>query len=246
MDLDSASLAGLVALVFAAAILYSSVGHGGASGYLAAMALVGIAPATMKPAALAMNIAVAGLVGVRLYRAGYFDRRLFWPFALGSIPLAFLGGAWRLADPVYRYLVGATLAVAAVRLALPNREATVRGAPPWWIAAPIGAGLGLVAGLTGVGGGIFLSPLVLLARWADMRTTAGLSAAFIFVNSVAALAGHSLSDPHWPAPMLWMMAAALAGAAIGSELAVRRAAPLVLRQLLALVLGVAALKFALT
>lgn len=240
--LDTTSFVWLLAFIAIAALLYSAVGHGGASGYLAAMALFGLAPASMKPAALIMNIFVAGLACLRLYRAGYFNWALFWPFAIGSIPLAIVGGAWKLHDHAYQYLVGAALLIAAVRLLMENREPATRAAPRLYIALPIGAGLGFVSGLTGVGGGIFLSPLLLFLRWADMRTTAAISAAFILVNSIAGLIGLLLSETRIPADISVMVLAALGGAVIGTELAVRRLAPIKLRKLLGVVLAIAALK----
>jgi len=245
-SLTTTQLAVLLAFIAFAATLYSSVGHGGASGYLAAMALFGLAPVFMKPTALAMNIAVAGLVFFRLRRAGYFDARLFWPFALGSIPLAFVGGALTLPGGLYKILVAIALLVAATRLLWTSQEHEVRAAPNFGFALAIGAGLGLLSGLTGVGGGIFLSPLLLLMRWANMRTTAALSAAFILVNSIAALAGHATVAVAWPAQLPLLMLAALAGAVIGSELAVRRLAPVTLRRLLGVVLVIAGAKLLLT
>jgi len=227
-------------------MLYSSVGHGGASGYLAAMALFGVSAALMKPAALAMNILVAGLVFVRLWRAGFFSARLFWPFALGSIPLAFLGGVIQLHERVYQYLVAIALLVAAWRLLVIGHEPPKCAAPRLGVALPVGAGLGFVSGLTGVGGGIFLSPLLLLLRWASMRTTASVSAAFILVNSLAGLAGLLSTGVKLPSGLVWMMLAAFAGAVVGSELAVRRLAPVRLRQLLGVVLVIAAVKMSLT
>ncbi len=227
-------------------MLYSSVGHGGASGYLAAMALFGVSASLMKPAALAMNIVVAGLVFARLRRAGFFNAPLFWPFALGSIPLAFLGGAIQLHERAYQYLVAAALLVAAWRLFLANHEPPTRAAPHRGVALPLGAGLGFVSGLTGVGGGIFLSPLLLFLRWANMRTTAAISAAFILVNSIAGLAGLLSIGVPLPRGLPWMMLAALGGALVGSELAVRRLAPVRLRQLLGVVLAIAAIKMFVT
>ena len=245
-SLDSSLFLWLLAFIAAAAMLYASVGHGGASGYLAVMALFGISATIMKPAALTMNIVVAGLVFVRLWRAGYFNAGLFWPFALGSIPLAFLGGAWQLHERAYQYLVGATLLVAAWRLLLSHHEPSTRAAPRLPVALPIGAGLGFVSGLTGVGGGIFLSPLLLFRRWANMRTTAAVSAAFILVNSITGLAGLLSVNMTLPRGLPWMMLAALAGALVGSELAVRRLAPVRLRQLLGVVLIIAAVKMFIT
>lgn len=245
-SLDASLFPWLLAAIAVAAALYSSVGHGGASGYLAAMALFGVSAALMKPSALVMNIVVAGLVFTRLWRAGFFDASLFWPFALGSVPTAFIGGAWQLHNRTYQYLVGATLLVAAWRLLLSTHEPPTREAPHLRVALPMGAGLGFVSGLTGVGGGIFLSPLLLFLRWANMRTTAAISAAFILVNSIAALAGLLTAGVSLPGGLAWMILAALGGALVGSELAVRRVAPVRLRQLLGAVLAIAAIKMFIT
>ena len=245
-SLTTTQLVALFAFVAFAAALYSSVGHGGASGYLAAMALFGVTPVFMKPAALAMNIAVAGLVFYRLWRAGYFDARLFWPFALGSIPLAFVGGALTLPGGVYKILVAVALLVAASRLLWKAQDQEAASTPNIFLALACGAGLGFLSGLTGVGGGIFLSPLLLLLRWANMRTTAAVSAAFILVNSIAALSGHATVAVAWPAQLPLLMLAALAGALIGSELAVRRLAPVTLRRVLGVVLVIAGAKLLLT
>ncbi|OGW62994.1 MAG: hypothetical protein A2V83_11090 [Nitrospirae bacterium RBG_16_64_22] len=236
----------LLAAIAAAATLYSSVGHGGASGYLAAMALFGVSAALMKPSALVMNIVVAGLVFARLWRAGFFDAGLFWPFALGSVPAAFIGGAWQLHNRTYQYLVGATLLVAAWRLLLTSHESPTRAVPPLAVALPVGAVLGFVSGLTGVGGGIFLSPLLLFLGWANMRTTAAVSAGFILINSVAGLAGLFSAGTNLPRGLAWMTLVALGGAAVGSELVVRRLAPVRLRQLLGVVLVIAAIKMFIT
>jgi len=244
--LDPTLFLWLLAAIAAAAALYSSVGHGGASGYLAAMALFGVSAALMKPSALVMNIVVAGLVFARLWRAGFFDAGLFWPFALGSVPTAFIGGAWQLHNRAYQYLVGATLLVAAWRLLLASHEPPTRAAPRLPVALPVGAVLGFVSGLTGVGGGIFLSPLLLFLRWANMRTTAAVSAAFILINSLAGLAGLLSVGVTLPRGLPWMMLAALGGAVVGSELAVRRLAPVRLRQLLGVVLVIAAVKMFIT
>jgi hypothetical protein len=244
--LTAPELAALLAFIAVAALLYSSVGHGGASGYLAAMALFGLAPVFMKPAALAMNIAVAGLVFYRLWRAGYFDARLFWPFALGSIPLAFVGGALTLPGSIYKVLVAVALLVAAARLLWNAQDHEVYTTPKRLVAVLSGAALGLLSGLTGVGGGIFLSPLLLLLRWANMRTTAAVSAAFILVNSIAGLAGHTSVAITWPVHLPLLMLAALAGAVVGAELAVRRLAPVTLRRVLGVVLVIAGAKMLLT
>jgi uncharacterized membrane protein YfcA len=225
--------------VVIAAALYSSVGHGGASGYLAAMALVGLPPTAMKPAALTMNIGVAGLVLWRLARAGHFDWRLFLPFALGSMPMAALGGAYTLNEPLYRYLVAGALLVAAARLFIEPRDTQPRSRPPPWLAVAIGALLGWLSGLTGVGGGIFLSPVLLFLRWTRMRNNAAIAAAFILVNSLAGLLGYAVAGHAWPAGVPALVVAALIGGAVGSELALRRLAPVQLKKLLAVVLVIA-------
>lgn len=242
LELDASTWPWLLLLVAVVGALYSSVGHGGASGYLAVMALLGMAPATMRPAALVMNIAVTVLVSVQFYRAGYFRSSLFWPFALGSVPMAYLGGTWTIPEPIYKYLVGAALLIAALRLVADTKEGAVTGPPPVLVALAIGGALGFASGLTGVGGGIFLSPLLLFLRWADMRTTAAVSAPFILVNSIAGLVGYSTTSAVWPAGLLVLSGAALVGAWAGSALAIRRLTPTGLRKLLGLVLGLAGLK----
>lgn len=247
LDHSSASDLVLIGLIFVAATVYSAVGHGGASGYLAAMALMGVAPAAMKPAALVMNIAVASLAGARWLRAGHFDWRLFWPFAAGSIPFAYLGGGYKLGDAIYYYVVALALLIAGLRLAIPLPPGRLRTPPRLPLALGLGAGLGLLSGLTGVGGGIFLSPLLLLFRWTEVRTSAGIAAAFIWVNSIAALLGHSLNNAVvWPTLLPLWITVALLGAWAGTELGLRRIAPLRLRQLLGVVLWVAAGKLVLT
>ena len=170
----------LAVLFFVAAVLYSAVGHAGASGYLAAMAFVGVAPATMKPTALVLNLIVGTIALVQFARAGYFSWRLFWPFALGSVPLAFIGGAILLPGHWYKTLVGLVLLLAAARLVWERTSASHSvGTLPKAPAVACGAGIGLLSGLTGTGGGIFLSPLLLFTGWAETRETGGVSAAFI-------------------------------------------------------------------
>ena len=232
----------LVPAIFAAAVLYSSVGHGGASGYLAVMALAGLAPAAMKPAVLTMNIFVTILVFARLYRAGHFKASLFAPFALASMPMAFIGGTMTIEANLFRVIIGAALLLAAIRMFVHPKAHEKRGEPNWLVAAPIGAILGLVAGLTGVGGGIYLSPIVLLLGWTNMRESAAIAAAFILLNSVAGLAGFLASGGGWPQGMPYFIAAAVLGGAVGSELGARSASPKNLRYLLGVVLLVAGAK----
>lgn len=238
----------LAGLIFLAALLYSSVGHGGASGYLAAMALFNVAPEQMKPAALVLNLFVAGVGTFRYVRAGCFDWNRFWPFAVLSIPLAYVGGGMKLPAHVYKLILGGVLLFAAWRMALkPSPEAEASPRPILLpVALGIGAVIGLLSGLTGVGGGIFLSPLLLLFRWANIRTTAGISSAFILVNSIAGLLGYRQHAPALPPQIIWWVPAALAGGLAGSELGSRRLSPLTMRRLLAAVLVVAGVKMLFT
>jgi hypothetical protein len=233
-------------LILAAAALYSSVGHAGASGYLAAMALFGLAPAAMKPAALCLNILVATIATFRFWRAGCFHWPLFWPFAVASLPLAFVGGAITLPTTIYKQVVGLTLLYAAVRLFLYTRAkaeaAATRTTLPLAAAVLSGALIGLLSGLTGVGGGIFLSPLLLLMGWADTRRTAGVSAAFILVNSIAGLLGNLTNQQTLPPALPYFALAAVVGGVVGSEFGSRRLANVTIRRLLAVVLVVAGVK----
>lgn len=241
----------LLALLFlVAAVLYSSVGHAGASGYLAAMALVGAAAVTMRPTALVLNILVATVATVRFARAGHFSWRVFWPFAAASIPMSFVGGAIHLPPGVYRPAVGVVLALSGLRMILTARKAAAEspppGPPPLGPSLAWGAVIGLAAGLTGTGGGIFLSPLLLFAGWAGTRTTAAVSAVFILVNSVAGLAVAPGSLREVPDHIVLWAGAALVGALIGTELGTRRLTPPGLRLLLGIVLLVAASKLVLS
>ena len=230
----------LAGLIFAAALLYSTVGHAGASGYLAALALFGVVPAVMKPTALILNILVATITTIQFARAGHFRWKLLLPFAGLAVPCAFLGGGIRLEPSLYRPLIALVLVFSAVRLLWKSRSAdgTIRP-PAWWIALPIGAVLGFIAGLTGVGGGIFLSPVLLFCRWADVRTTAAVSAAFIWLNSVAGLLGHASAGLALPPQLSLWAAAAVTGGLLGSWWGSRQAQPAVLRQMLAAVLVIA-------
>lgn len=236
----------LIALCFfAAAALYSSVGHAGASGYLAIMALFGLDPAVMRPTALVLNILVALIAAVKFYRVGSFSWPLFWPFALTSVPAAFLGGRLVLPSDSYRAVVGVVLLYAAWRMFQAARvggREEVASAPPIWVGLLAGFGIGLLSGLTGVGGGIFLSPLLLMMGWAKMRESSGVAAFFILVNSVAGLLGVLSSVSAVPSGIALWAPAAVIGGWIGAEYGSRRLAPPALRRLLALVLVVAGLK----
>lgn len=239
---EPATLA-LAAAILAIACLYSSVGHAGASGYLAAMALVGIAPDIMKPTALALNVIVATVTTIQFARAGHFSWPLFWPLAAASIPAAFLGG-WIVLPPVYyRPLIGVVLLFSAWRMAASSlRRDQPAVAPPPAALMLAGAALGFVAGLTGTGGGIFLSPLLLLCGWAGTKRTSAVSAAFILVNSVSGIAGLVAKSGSLPGAVPLWAVCALAGGVAGSYLGSRRFDTGTLRRLLALVLVIAGMK----
>lgn len=235
----------LIAILFLlASMLYSSVGHAGASGYIAVMALFGLAPAVMKPTALALNILVAIVATLKFYRAGRFSFELFWPFAIASIPAAFVGGALTLPARWYDVVVGIALLYAAVWMFRSAKTASkvLVHPPPLPAALACGLVIGLLSGLTGVGGGIFLSPLILMMGWAETRATSAVAAAFILVNSVAGLLGHLSSISRMPPQLPIWGVAVLIGGWIGAEYGSRRLATPALRQLLSVVLVVAGLK----
>lgn len=236
----------LAALFFAAAVLYSSVGHAGASAYVAAMAVLGVPPAVARPTALALNILVASLVVLRYWRSGLVSFRAIAPFLIGSIPFAFIGGAIALPTNVYKPLLGAVLLVAAVQFARTAGRAA--GEEPSVPSVPVipaivsGAVIGLLSGLTGTGGGIFLTPLLLFTGWSATRPASGIAAGFILANSIAGLAGNAASVGSIPADLPLWGGAVVIGALIGSELGSRRAATPQLRLALAGVLVIAGLK----
>lgn len=226
----------LALALFVVALLYSSVGHAGASGYLAVMSLFGIAPDVMKPTALALNILVATIGSVQFARAGHFRWRLFWPFALPAVPLAFVGGAITLPATAFRLLVGAVLVFSAIRFVLDPRDPAETEPPGLPVALGSGGALGLLAGLTGTGGGIFLTPLLLLMRWANAKHAAAVSALFILVNSSAGLLGNLSRGGAFPKPALALLGAVALGGAMGSYFGSQRLPGPAIKRLLALVL----------
>jgi len=238
----------LISCIFAAAVLYSSVGHGGASAYLAVMALWGVAPQVMRPTALILNIFVSSIATVRFARAGCFEWRRFWPFAIASVPAAFLGGAISLPGSVYKRIVGVVLLFASLRIAAPRKVQTaLPSLIPIVPALACGCAIGLLSGLTGVGGGIFLSPILVLAGWADAKSQAGTTAPFILANSVAGISGQQLARvSHVPGEVAYLVVAGVIGGVIGSGIGSRRLRSHTLRHVLAAVLAVAAAKFLLT
>jgi len=226
---------------FALAYLYASVGHAGASGYLAAMALLAFPLAVMKPAALVMNVFVATIATVTFARAGYLPWRNLVPFVLGSAPLAYFGSSLQLPPGLFHRLLGVVLWLAAARLLgqFPEREA--REKVPFWPALLCGAGLGFGAGLTRTGGGIFLTPLLLFTGWETPRRAAGMSAAFILINSLSGLAGDWQAVRALPDTVVFWVAAVLAGGLLGARAGARSSGPR-LRRLLAAVLVIAGAK----
>jgi uncharacterized membrane protein YfcA len=240
---DQTVIALLAAGMLVAAFLYASVGHGGASAYLAAMAIAGIAPAEMRPIALQLNVLVSAIATLKFYRAGHFRWRLFWPFAAVSIPAAYLGGAITLPGTAYKMLVGVVLLYAAWQLwwsARAGEEMRPVRDFPLALAMAIGGVLGVLSGLTGVGGGIFLSPLLLLLGWAGTKQTSAVAAPFILVNSLSALAAGFVKQPAMPPNYAWLlMAAVLVGGWMGAEYGSRRFSNPLIRRALALVLAIA-------
>jgi hypothetical protein len=224
------------------AFLYSSVGHAGASGYIAVMTLFSIAPDVIKPAALVLNILVACLASWQFRRAGHFSWPLFWPFASLSVPLAFLGGYINLPTHVFKILVGLVLIYSAARFFVefgPDKETV---APSKMVAISVGAGIGFLSGLTGTGGGIFLSPVMIFLKWARVKEAAATSALFILVNSVSGLMGNISSTRKLPLFALPLILAAVSGGAVGSYLGSRRFSPGFIKKLLAVVLAIAGFK----
>ena len=246
--MDASTIIWIAALMAIAAALYSSVGHGGASAYLAIMALFSVAPDTMRPTALALNLVVATFAATRFALKGQTNWRLLAAFSVTAVPAAYLGGTVHLPPETYRPLVGVILLGAAARLFWQPERLVARPAhaPSLAITLPVGAALGLLAGLTGTGGGIFLSPLIILFGWEDARKTSGIAAAFILLNSAAGLLGNLASVQHLPAALPILVASVFAGALLGTWLGVSRLPRHRLLQGLAIVLVIAAFKLLFT
>lgn len=232
----------IIASIFVVAVLYSSVGHGGASGYLAVMAFLSVSPAVTRPTALVLNLFVASIGAFQFYRAGYFSWNIFWPFAITSIPFAFLGGMITLPTSIYKTLLGCVLLFAAFRLAWSFSKEVDPLPPKVWVALICGAAMGLLSGLVGVGGGIFLTPLLLLMNWSETKTAAGVSALFILANSASGLLGNYRQVNVLPSDVWFWIAAAVAGGIVGALLGSRKFDSLLLRRVLATVLLFAAVK----
>lgn len=233
------------------ALLYASVGHAGATGYIAVMTLLGMQPAVIRPTALALNVIVATIATMQFVRAGHFRAGLFWPLAAASVPCAFLGGAISLPTSTLEAVLGIVLLAAAARMLLDARRPTGDASPPaersssgrpsvLWGA--LGGAIGLMSGLTGVGGGVFLTPALVAMHAAPVKTIAAVTAPFILVNSLAGLAGGMLAGKPFPAAGLPVIAAAVIGGTIGSHLGAFRLPATTLRLLMAVVLAFASVK----
>jgi len=247
MELFSASTL-IIPLIFFAALLYASVGHGGASGYLAVMALLSVAPESMRPAALALNVLVSSIALYKFYRVKAFSLQLLLPIIAGSIPFAFIGGLISLPATIYKPIIGVVLIVAAWQIFVQSKHVptTIKQSPSKLALFGMGSGLGLLSGLTGVGGGIFLSPILILMNWAETKMISGIASAFILVNSLSGLAGVLTQNYVLPNGLIYWALAAVSGGLIGAEYGSRRLANPTIRQLLALVLVIAGMKMVFT
>ena len=228
----------LIPLIFLSAMLFSSVGHGGASAYLAVFALSGMLPEQMRPAALCLNVLVASITLFKFYKARAFDWQLFWPIALASVPMAFIGGLVTLPNQAYKAVVGLCLIYAAFTIfkhASSTDDITVKPVSKPILLA-LGAGLGLLSGVSGVGGGIFLSPILLYFSWAKTRVISGVAAAFILANSISGLLGVLSKSSSLPSHLCYWAVAAMLGGYIGAEYGSKKLSNPTIRKLLALVL----------
>lgn len=242
--------------VLIVAVLYASVGHAGASGYIAVMSLLTYPVAQIRTTALLLNVVVAMVASWQFIRAGHWRQGLLWPFAITALPMAYIGSRWHLPAAWLQLILAAVLVYAALRFSIfdkadtgtdieQNRhESTSR--PPLYGAMLSGTVMGLLAGLTGTGGGIFLTPLLLIMGWAPAKPAAAASAVFILLNSLAGLAGV------WPvAPQVWqhipgLIFVALLGGLLGSKMGSRHWPALVIKRLLAVVMMIAAVKLLIT
>lgn len=237
----------LYLLIFLVAFSYSMVGHGGASGYLAVLALFGYNPSQMAQSALFLNLLVSSTALIAYGKAGYFKFKLFFPFVLTSIPFAFIGGTFNIHYKIYKWLLFFALIFTSSRLAFleiinKNKENDIIKSPNIYISLLTGAIIGLISGMIGIGGGIFLSPILILMKWADAKTTAAISAAFILVNSLSGLTGQILYKGLQIKGMWQIIMVAFTGGLIGSFLGSHHAKDTTIRRVLAIVLFIAAFK----
>ena len=225
---------------FVVAFLYSSVGHGGASGYLALMALLGFSASVMKPTALLLNVMVSLIAFISFYRAKHFKQALIWPLILASIPCAYLGSVIPVSDLLYKKILGVVLLLSVVRLVWSSEESLLKPAPKWYLLSCIGAVIGLVSGMIGMGGGILLSPVLLLMGWAGQKQTAAISAVFIFLNSAAGIAGQLKTGFNLSPQILTIIGFVLAGGSLGAYVGASKLKSVNMKYILASVLILAA------
>jgi uncharacterized membrane protein YfcA len=244
MDLSTPTTVLISIAVFAAALLFAIAGHTGASAYLAIFGLLGMAPGEIKPTVLALNVVVGCVAVYKFSRAGHFSWRLIWPFILTSIPCSFLGGLITLPTPIYRILVGAVLVYASFRMlfGVPNKNGAQPDFPPVWLSLLLGGGIGFMGGLIGIGGGVLLSPILLLANWAGPQLTAGTIAIFVLVNSISGLLGYWSASPDLPSQLPLWAVVALIGGWIGAEIGSRKLSAAMIRRMLGLILLLAGLR----
>lgn len=233
--------------LFIVALLYASVGHGGASGYLALMAIYGFAPEVMKPTALMLNLFVSLTAFIQFYRGRHFNWKIFLPLALASIPMAFLGGQINLDASIYKKILGVLLLFPVARFFfIPQKNETLQQPTGILWSILIGASIGFLSGLIGIGGGIILSPILLLAKWTDQKQTAAISALFIFVNSLSGLFGQLTKGIHFSNDMILMVGIAFGGGLLGAWLGSLKFRQESLKFILAGVLSLAAFKLLFT
>lgn len=227
-------------LFFVVAFLYASVGHGGASGYLAVMALLGFSSAVMKPTALLLNVLVSLIAFISFYRAKHFKQQLLWPLIAASIPFAYLGSVIPVSELLYKKILGLVLLLSIIRLVMNSAEKPLSPRPKWYVLFVIGAAIGLVSGMIGMGGGILLSPILLLMGWSTQKQTAAISAIFIFLNSMAGIAGQFKSGFYLGPQIITIIMVVLAGGALGAYIGAEKLKASNMKYILAAVLIMAA------
>jgi len=234
-------------LLFVIAFLYASVGHGGASGYLALMAIFSFSPEVMKPTALLLNLFVSSVSFMQFYRGGHFKWKIFLPLAIASVPLAYVGGLITIDGNIYKRILGLLLIIPVIRFlffANIKVEDIKKSNVP--LSLLLGGVIGFLSGLIGIGGGIILSPALLLLKWTDQKQTAAISAAFIFVNSLSGLGGQWQKGIHFSTDMLSFVAIAFVAGLCGAYFGSIKFKQTILKNTLGLVLALAAFKLLFT
>jgi uncharacterized protein len=230
-------------LLFLVALLYASVGHGGASGYLALMAIFGMSVDTMKSSALILNLFVSLVAFIQFYKSGHFHLKSFLPFALASVPLSFVGGLIHIDSRIYKILLGVFLMIAVIRmLFFDDLKSNKNALPSLFVSFMIGGSIGFLSGLLGIGGGIILSPILILLYCMNQKQAAAISALFIFVNSFAGLSGQLAKGVNIDPQIYLFVAVAFVGGSIGSYLGASKLNHRALKYVLSLVLSIAIFK----